>query len=57
MITYLNVPYVQKDEAKSLGAQWSPAKRKWFITDIDDIEPFLKWMPEHLKHPCRPVTK
>lgn len=28
--TYLNVPFSEKDEAKSLGARWDNAQRKWY---------------------------
>lgn len=27
----LNVPYEEKDEAKSLGAKWNPELKKWYI--------------------------
>ena len=30
-ITFLDVPYSRKDDAKALGAKWDPVKRKWFI--------------------------
>jgi len=30
---YLNVPFSQKDIAKSNGAQWDKNKKKWYITD------------------------
>ena len=30
---YLNVPYVQKDIAKKLGAKWDKSKKKWFTED------------------------
>lgn len=29
---YLDVPYKEKDEAKSLGARWDPEKKKWYTT-------------------------
>jgi len=28
---YLNVPFAQKEEAKSLGARWDPGIKKWYI--------------------------
>jgi len=28
---YLNVPFAQKDEVKTLGARWDNEKKKWFI--------------------------
>lgn len=42
----LNTPFAEKDKAKSLGARWDPAKRVWFIQDVEDLTPFLRWIPE-----------
>lgn len=30
---YLNVPYAEKDKAKSLGAKWDAITRKWYISE------------------------
>jgi len=30
---WLDVPYVEKDEAKSLGARWDPSARRWYGPD------------------------
>lgn len=27
----LNVPYNEKDDAKSLGARWNPTVKKWYV--------------------------
>lgn len=45
MYLYLNVPYNEKDEVKSLGARWNPRVKKWYI----DAHPrkyvmFAKWI-------------
>lgn len=40
--TYLNVPYSEKDEAKSLGAKWDKFKKKWYM-------PAGKELPDGLK--------
>lgn len=45
MRLYLNVPYKEKDEAKSLGARWNAKVKRWYI----DKEPtkyteFSKWI-------------
>lgn len=40
--TYLNVPYAEKDEAKSLGAKWDKFKKKWYM-------PAGKALPDGLK--------
>ena len=44
----LQVPYAEKDAAKRLGAQWDPARRVWYVQDLEKLEPFLKWMPKYL---------
>lgn len=41
-VTYLNVPYAEKDGAKALGAKWDKFKKKWYL-------PAGKEMPEGLK--------
>jgi len=40
---YLDVPYAQKDEAKSLGARWDPSTKKWYAPGNLDITVFKKW--------------
>ena len=44
----LKVPYSQKEEAKKLGARWDSGRQVWYVENIEDLGPFLKWMPEHL---------
>lgn len=41
---YINCPYAEKDEAKSLGARWDPARKKWYFIDKDKSEKFKKWL-------------
>lgn len=38
----LNVPYVQKDEAKALGAKWNYTQKFWYCED-DEVDKFLRW--------------
>lgn len=45
----LKVPYKQKDEARRLGARWDPARQVWYVENKEDLGPFLRWMPDHLK--------
>ncbi len=52
MKTHLNVPFAEKDHARKLGAQWDAARKTWFVENAENLEPFLKWMPEHLKRPA-----
>lgn len=40
---FLNVPYAEKDEAKSLGARWNPTKRRWYVPDGVATADFAKW--------------
>ena len=44
----LKVPFAEKDSAKKLGAKWDGEKKVWYVKDLDNLSPFLKWMPEHL---------
>jgi len=39
----LNVPYAEKDEAKSLGARWDPKRKKWYVPPGVDAGPFSRW--------------
>ena len=42
--TYLNVPFSEKDEAKSLGARWDKNVKKWYVPAGIPLEGFSKWM-------------
>ena len=42
---YLDCPYAEKDEAKSLGARWDLDARKWFVPNDVDRNHFKKWWP------------
>ena len=44
--TYLNVPFRDKDSAKSLGARWDPARRQWYVPDGRELAPFAAWLPQ-----------
>ncbi len=39
----LNVPFKEKDEAKSHGARWNPGAKHWYIPEGVEEEPFAKW--------------
>lgn len=47
----LNVPFEEKDQARSLGAMWDAARKTWYVENKERLEPFLKWMPDRLKQP------
>lgn len=44
---YLQVPYEEKDKAKSLGAKWDTNRKKWYVPDGLDKKPFAKWLPNY----------
>jgi hypothetical protein len=43
--TYLNVPFPEKDAAKSRGARWDPKRRSWYVPPAVDTTPFARWLP------------
>jgi hypothetical protein len=43
-IILLDVPFREKNEAKRLGAKWSPVLHCWYITQNENIEDFNKWI-------------
>lgn len=40
----LNCPFAEKDAAKSLGARWDVARRTWYIENMEDLTPFMRWI-------------
>jgi len=42
--TILNVPFADKDQAKSLGAHWHPDKKRWFVPAGHELAPFRAWL-------------
>lgn len=42
--TPINVPFDDKEEAKSKGARWDGDKKTWVIPEGVDKKPFEKWM-------------
>lgn len=41
----LLTPFAEKDAAKALGARWDSKTRNWYIVDVADLTPFLRWIP------------
>ena len=41
----LVTPFAEKDAVKALGARWDATKKIWYITDVADLTPFLRWIP------------
>lgn len=44
---YLEVPFVEKDEAKALGARWDLIQKKWYYTGRRSKK-YEKWLPAHI---------
>lgn len=46
-MTYLDVPFKEKDQAKSLGARWDGAAKKWYVpSDLNEqLDQFSRWLP------------
>mmetsp|Transcript_19560 Transcript_19560/g.29504 ORF Transcript_19560/g.29504 Transcript_19560/m.29504 type:complete len:353 (+) Transcript_19560:132-1190(+) len=42
----LNVRYVEKEDAKSLGALWNPGETIWYVPAGIDVRPFERWSPK-----------
>lgn len=40
---YIDVPYLEKDEAKNLGAKWDKEVGAWYVPEDVPIENFEKW--------------
>lgn len=43
---YINVPFIEKDKAKALGARWDPEKKSWYYTNPKNAYLFNKWAPK-----------
>lgn len=41
----LVTPFAEKDAAKALGARWDSVKKTWYIQNVADLTPFLRWIP------------
>jgi hypothetical protein len=46
---YLEVPFIENDQAKKLGAMWHRQRKKWFVPTGYDLMKFAKWWPSDLK--------
>ena len=44
MSLIIDVPYAEKDEAKSLGAKWNPNLKKWYVEGRKNYYKFEKWI-------------
>ncbi len=46
--TFLDVPFAEKDVAKSLGAKWAKEQGKWYVPEGLNIAPFARWLPKEI---------
>lgn len=44
MIINLDCPFSEKDNAKALGARWDVARKTWYIENVEDLTPFMRWI-------------
>jgi hypothetical protein len=42
----LVTPFAEKDAVKALGARWDAAKKCWYIVDVVDLAPFVRWIAD-----------
>jgi hypothetical protein len=42
----LITPFAEKDQVKALGARWDGSKKVWYVQDVEDLEPFRRWLPQ-----------
>ena len=47
----LSVPFKEKDEARRLGAKWDLARKTWYVVDVEDVQPFIRWMTPQQVNP------
>jgi hypothetical protein len=60
----LVTPFAEKDAVKALGARWDGTRKVWYISNVKDLTPFLRWIPDMAAatagsaiEPFRPETK
>lgn len=44
----LNVPFLEKEDAKRLGARWNSGSKRWYIPEGVARAPFARWLPDAL---------
>lgn len=46
----LHCPFAEKEEAKSLGAKWDQSLKVWYLWNVEDLTPFMRWIkPERAR--------
>ena len=56
-MTFLNVPYAEKDQARELGARWNPTRKRWYVPDGVATEAFARWMAKEGDAPAARDTR
>ena len=54
---YIQCPFVEKDEAKALGAKWDSSKRSWYAPDTCTYKKLSKWHSAQCKANYATITK
>ena len=52
----LNVPYSERDLAKSLGARWDTLTKAWYAYPNSQIATVAKWLPEEIRTVARDIS-
>ena len=47
----LKVPFEDKDMARRMGARWDAGRKTWYLENVKDMRPFIRWMDERLLVP------
>ncbi|WP_319379658.1 exodeoxyribonuclease VII large subunit [Thiomicrorhabdus sp.] len=55
---FLQVPFPEKDQAKSLGARWDAVSKLWYIPEhlADQKEQFSQWLPKNQSQHTLEIT-
>lgn len=52
----LRVPFVEKEDAKALGARWDSQKKIWYAPPGADLDHLKRWVPRDTRVPTFPAT-
>jgi len=44
-LVYLDCPFEDRAECKTLGGQWDPVLKRWYVRVGMDLSKFAKWLP------------
>jgi hypothetical protein len=44
-VTWLDVKYDERCDAKVCGARWDPSERRWYAPSGTDLTDLRRWMP------------